>query len=47
MKRHSLLDRGEVKDAMQTSLIWSFMFDPKEGLVAPVTRNWYEILTEI
>ena len=31
---------GEVKDAMQTSLMWSFMFDPKEGLVAPVTRNW-------
>jgi hypothetical protein len=31
---------GEVKDAMQTSLAWSFMFDPKEGLVAPVTRNW-------
>ena len=25
---------------MQTSLAWSFMFDPKEGLVAPVTRNW-------
>ena len=31
---------GEVKDAMQTSLAWSFVFDPLEGLVAPVTRNW-------
>ena len=33
-------DWGEVKDAMQSSLTWSFMYDPKEGLVAPVTRNW-------
>ena len=31
---------AEVKDAMQSSLMWSFIFDPKEGLVAPVTRNW-------
>jgi len=31
---------AEVKDAMQTSLMWSFIYDPKEGLVAPVTRNW-------
>ena len=29
---------GEVADAIQTSLMWSFMYDPKEGLVAPVTR---------
>ena len=31
---------AEVKDAMQSSLMWSFIYDPKEGLVAPVTRNW-------
>ena len=31
---------GEVKDAVQTSLMWSIILDPKEGLVAPVTRNW-------
>jgi hypothetical protein len=31
---------AEVKDAMQTSLMWSFTYDPKEGLVAPVTKNW-------
>lgn len=31
---------ADVKDAMQSSLMWSFMYDPKEGLVAPVTRNW-------
>jgi len=31
---------AEVKDAMQTSLMWSMIYDPKEGLVAPVTRNW-------
>ena len=31
---------GEVKDAMQSSLMWSFIYDPLEGLVAPVTRNW-------
>jgi hypothetical protein len=31
---------SEAKDAMQTSLMWSFIYDPKEGLVAPVTRNW-------
>ena len=27
---------GEVKDAIQTALMWSFMYDPKEGLVAPM-----------
>jgi hypothetical protein len=27
---------GEVKDAVQTALMWSFMYDPKEGLVAPM-----------
>jgi len=26
---------GEVKDAIQTVLMWSFTYDPKEGLVAP------------
>lgn len=31
---------AEVKDAMQSSLMWSIIYDPKEGLVAPVTRNW-------
>ena len=31
---------GEVKDAMQSSLMWSVIYDPKEGLIAPVTRNW-------
>ena len=31
---------ADVKDAMQSSLMWSFIYDPKEGLVAPVTRNW-------
>ena len=28
---------GEVKDAMQSSLMWSFMFDPKEGLAVDET----------
>lgn len=27
---------SEVKDAIQTALMWSFMYDPKEGLVAPM-----------
>ena len=31
---------SSVKDAMQTSLMWSVIYDPKEGLIAPVTRNW-------
>ena len=26
---------ADVKDAIQTVLAWSFMYDPKEGLVAP------------
>jgi hypothetical protein len=31
---------AEVKDAIQSSLMWSFMYDPRVGIVAPVTRNW-------
>lgn len=27
---------GDVKDAIQTALMWSFMYDPREGLVAPM-----------
>lgn len=27
---------SEVKGAIQTALMWSFMYDPKEGLVAPM-----------
>eukprot|EP00936_MAST-01D_sp_MAST-1D-sp1_P001464 g1464.t1 len=30
----------EVADALQTSLMWSLIYDPREGLVFPVTRNW-------
>ena len=26
---------------MQTSLMWSLIYEPKEGLIAPVTRNWH------
>ena len=32
---------SSVKDAMQTSLMWSLIYEPKEGLIAPVTRNWH------
>lgn len=27
---------ADVKDAIQTALMWSFMYDPREGLVAPM-----------
>ena len=33
-------DWDEVADALQTSLMWSLAYDPREGLVFPVTRNW-------
>ena len=34
-------DWASVKDSMQSSLMWSMVYDPKEGLIAPVTRNWH------
>ena len=26
---------------MRVSLMWSLVYEAREGLIAPVTRNWY------
>ena len=38
LRRYGAL--AEQADALQTSLMWSVVYEPKEGLIAPVTRNW-------